>query len=39
LISTGSEPVGNPPDVWGKLVEAEIIKWAKVAKAAGINPE
>jgi len=39
LLSLGSEPVGNAPDVWGRVVEAEVIKWGKVARAAGIKPE
>jgi tripartite-type tricarboxylate transporter receptor subunit TctC len=39
LISMGSEPVGNAPDVWGRVVEAEIAKWTKVARMAGMQPQ
>jgi tripartite-type tricarboxylate transporter receptor subunit TctC len=39
LLSLGSEPVGNTPEVWGRFVEAEVLKWGKVARAAGIKPE
>lgn len=35
----GSETVGSTPEEWGKFIEAEIVKWAKIAKLAGLKPE
>jgi tripartite-type tricarboxylate transporter receptor subunit TctC len=35
----GSETVGSTPEEWGKFIEAEIVKWAKIAKIAGLKPE
>jgi tripartite-type tricarboxylate transporter receptor subunit TctC len=39
LAADGTEPVGNTPDEFGRYIKEEIVKWAKVAKAAGIKPE
>ncbi|HET9904120.1 MAG TPA: tripartite tricarboxylate transporter substrate binding protein [Xanthobacteraceae bacterium] len=36
LKSLGFVPVGNPPEEWGKRVDAEITKWARVIKEAKI---
>ena len=36
LKSLGFVPVGNTPEEWGKRVDAEIVKWAKVIKDAKI---
>ena len=37
--SSGAEPVGNSPEEFTRLVKSEIVKWAKVVKAAGLQPE
>jgi tripartite-type tricarboxylate transporter receptor subunit TctC len=39
LAADGAEPVGNTPEQFAAFIRAEIDKWAKVAKAAGIQPE
>lgn len=39
LLSLGSEPVGSAPEIWGRFVESEVLKWGKVARGAGIKPE
>jgi tripartite-type tricarboxylate transporter receptor subunit TctC len=39
LNQEGAEPVGNSPEAFGAIVKSETVKWAKVAKAAGIQPE
>ena len=39
IISEGAEPVGSSPEEFGEFIKAEIAKWAKVIKAAGITPE
>lgn len=35
----GSDTVGSTPEEWGRFIEVEIGKWAKIAKAAGLKPE
>jgi tripartite-type tricarboxylate transporter receptor subunit TctC len=37
LLKFGMEPVGNTPAEFAKLIKAEIAKWHKVVKAAGIK--
>jgi tripartite-type tricarboxylate transporter receptor subunit TctC len=37
LARLGAEPIGNTPDEARKFVHAEIEKWAKTVKAAGIQ--
>src|SRR4029079_15278072 len=39
FISSGADPVGNTPEEFAQLVKSEIAKWAKVVKAAGLQPE
>jgi tripartite-type tricarboxylate transporter receptor subunit TctC len=39
LAADGAEPVGSSPEEFAAFIRAEIVKWAKVAKAAGIQPE
>ncbi len=39
FISTGADPVGNSPEEFAALVKSEMVKWAKVIKAAGLKPE
>ena len=35
----GADVVGSTPEQFGAVLKAEIAKWTKVAKAAGIRPE
>lgn len=35
----GADPVGNTPEEFGRYIRDETVKWAKVARAAGIKPE
>jgi tripartite-type tricarboxylate transporter receptor subunit TctC len=35
----GADPVGNTPDEFARFIQSELVKWAKVARAAGIKPE
>jgi tripartite-type tricarboxylate transporter receptor subunit TctC len=35
----GGDPVGNTPEQFTAFVQNEIVKWAKVIKAAGIKGE
>ncbi len=39
LMQDGAEAVGNSPQEFAQLIKSEMDKWAKVAKAAGIEPE
>jgi len=39
LVGLGVEPVGNPPEEFAAYIRAEIAKWARVVKAAGIEPQ
>lgn len=38
MAREGADPVGSPPDVFGKRVAIEVAKWAQVAKASGLLP-
>ena len=39
LVNSGAEAAGNSPDELARFLRAEIMKWGKVVKAAGIKPE
>jgi tripartite-type tricarboxylate transporter receptor subunit TctC len=39
LAVNGAEAVGNSPDEFARMLRAEMAKWAKVVKSAGIKPE
>lgn len=39
LSGQGAEPVGNSPDEYDRYNRAEIERWTKVARAAGVVPE
>ncbi len=39
LTQDGADVVGNSPEEFAAALRADITKWAKVAKAAGIQPE
>jgi tripartite-type tricarboxylate transporter receptor subunit TctC len=39
LIARGADPVGNTPEQHAAFIKAEIEKWQRVAKQAGISPE
>jgi tripartite-type tricarboxylate transporter receptor subunit TctC len=39
LLQQGSEAVGGTPEALGKTVDAELVKWAKLAKDAQIRAE
>ena len=35
----GADPVGNTPEEFARFIQSELVKWAKVARAAGIKAE
>ena len=35
----GAEPVGNTPKEFAAFLKAEMRKWSKVVKDAGVKPE
>ena len=39
LAADGAEVVASSPDEFAALIKAETVKWAKVVKSAGIEPE
>jgi tripartite-type tricarboxylate transporter receptor subunit TctC len=39
LAGEGADPVGSTPEEYEQFTKAEIEKWIKVARAAGIQPE
>ena len=39
LFSIGAEPLSQPPEEFAAFIVAEVAKWAKVVKAAGIKIE
>ena len=39
IADDGAAPVGNTPDEFSAYVKSETVKWGKVAKRAGIEPE
>ena len=39
LLDRGADPVGNTPEQHAAFIQAEIEKWQRVAKQAGISPE
>jgi tripartite-type tricarboxylate transporter receptor subunit TctC len=38
LAADGADVVGNAPEEFARVLRAEIEKWSKVARAAGIEP-
>jgi tripartite-type tricarboxylate transporter receptor subunit TctC len=39
FISEGGEPVGNTPEQFAAIIGAELKKWGRVIREAGIKPE
>ena len=39
LAAAGIEPAGGTAAQFGEFIQVEMVKWAKVAKDAGIKPE
>jgi tripartite-type tricarboxylate transporter receptor subunit TctC len=39
LVNDGAEVVAGTPEEFGAFIKAETLKWARVVKAAGIQPE
>ena len=37
LLAQGSEGAGGPPEALGKIVDTELVRWAKLAKEASIK--
>ena len=39
LIATGVTPVGNTPAEFAAVIKADLAKWGKVVKVAGVKVE
>ncbi len=37
FVNDGADPVGNTPEEFARSIQSELAKWAKVARAAGIQ--
>ena len=37
LLAEGAEPVGNTPDQFRTFIDAEIAKWGKIIRGAGLT--
>ena len=39
LVTAGIEPGGGTPAQFGSFIQSEMQRWARVAQAAGVQPE
>ena len=39
LLDQGAEPVGNTPEEFGKIMQAEYVRWAEVVKVSGAKAD
>jgi tripartite-type tricarboxylate transporter receptor subunit TctC len=39
LAGLGLEPIGNSPEVFGRMIEAESVKWSGIVRKANIQPQ
>ena len=39
LVEQGTEPVGNSPDEFAKMLKEEIARWAEIVRISGAKPE
>ena len=39
MINLGAEPVGSTPAGYGDFLKAEMVRWSKVVRSAGIKSE
>lgn len=39
FANSGAEPIGNTPEEFAAVVRNDMVKWAKVVKAAGLTPK
>ena len=39
MLDAGIEPAGGTPQQFAAFIQSEMVKWGKVAKTAGIQPE
>jgi tripartite-type tricarboxylate transporter receptor subunit TctC len=38
LLSQGAQPVGSTPEAFSAHIRAELVKWQKAVRAAGVKP-
>ena len=38
LLPQGAEPIGNSPEQFSTHIDAELVKWARAVKSAGVKP-
>jgi len=39
LVEQGTEPVGNSPEEFGRMLKAEVVRWAEIVKVSGAKAE
>jgi tripartite-type tricarboxylate transporter receptor subunit TctC len=39
FVGDGADSVGNTPEEFARIIQSELVKWAKVARDAGIKQE
>jgi len=39
LVEQGTEPVGNTPEEFARMLKDEVVRWAEVVKISGAKPE
>ncbi len=39
LVAAGIEPSGGSAQQFAEFIQSEMVRWAKVAQAAGVQPE
>ncbi|MGH8765796.1 MAG: tripartite tricarboxylate transporter substrate-binding protein, partial [Burkholderiales bacterium] len=39
MLEQGAEPVGSTPEEFGKLLHAEVARWAEVVKVSGARAD
>jgi tripartite-type tricarboxylate transporter receptor subunit TctC len=39
FAADGVETVGNSPEAFRKVIESEMVQWAKAVRAAGLSPK
>jgi tripartite-type tricarboxylate transporter receptor subunit TctC len=39
LVEQGTEPVGNSPEEFARMLKQEVLRWAEIVKISGAKPE
>jgi tripartite-type tricarboxylate transporter receptor subunit TctC len=39
LVEQGTEPVGNTPEEFARMLKEEVARWAEIVRISGAKPE